>query len=92
MKRKSKSAKNAGSAKAPASAMRPLGALHRDYGWTPEQLQAEIEAEGLDYAEEVTKQRALVASLAAKHAAGINLGDPSNTRAAAPAGEERSKR
>jgi hypothetical protein len=77
MDRKAKAAKRADAPKAAtaASPLRPLGSLHKDHGWTPEKLQAELEAQGLDYEEEVAKQRQLITDLAARHLAGRKAGD-----------------
>lgn len=76
-----KSKKRAG----PAPATRPLGALHKDHGWTPEGLQAEIEAKGLDYDEEVAKQRRMVAEMAERHLNGRKAFDAESVGAPAPA-------
>lgn len=48
---------------------RPLNSLHQDEGWTPEGLQAELEAEGLSVEGEAAKIRALLPSAKAKAAA-----------------------
>lgn len=48
---------------------RPLNSLHQDEGWTPEGLQAELEAEGLSVEGEAAKIRALLQSAKAKVAA-----------------------
>ena len=48
---------------------RPLNSLHQDEGWTPEGLQAELEAEGLSVEGEAAKIRALLPSAMAKAAA-----------------------
>ncbi len=39
---------------------RPLNSLHQDEGWTPEGLDAELEAQGIDPEEEAKKLRALL--------------------------------
>ncbi len=77
MDRKAKAATRADASQAAtaASQPRPLGSLHKDHGWTPEKLQAEIEAQGHDYDEEVAKQRKIIADLAARHLDGQKAGE-----------------
>jgi DNA polymerase V len=67
---------------------RPLGTLHRDHGWTPEGLRAELEAEGLDPDREVAKLRALGRELREKRLGDAASPAPSTFEIAYPAFEE----
>lgn len=67
---------------------RPLGTLHRDHGWTPEELRTELEAEGLDPDRELAKLRAIERELREKHLGPVARPVQSTFEIAYPAFEE----
>ena len=75
MKSGSQSQTGAGN-RPPEESPRPLGALHKDHGWTPEGLQAELEDEGVSVEDVLAKRRLFLADLASQTSPAIGRPTP----------------